>query len=107
MWKHIINSHFFTIIYPIFLALSVVLGSYIAKESWINKKVDWESSGIESSVIAIFSLLLSFTFFASNNLVRYRMGIIYNIRDASANLSRTGLFTEDSIRMVTKNYLTV
>lgn len=105
MWKSIINSHLFTIIYPLMLGGSLVLGAVIARKSWLDKKIIWKSSGVEGAVIAIFSLLLSFTFFASNNLMRDRLVIINNMRDATASLRRVSLITNDSIKEETKKYL--
>jgi hypothetical protein len=105
MWKLIINSHFFTVIYPLILVLSVILGAIIARKTWINKKIDWKSSGVDSSVVAIYSLLLSFTFFASNNLMRDRLVILNNMKDYSASIRKTSLFTGDSIQDATKKYL--
>jgi hypothetical protein len=105
MWKSIINSHLFTIIYPLVLGLSLILGAGIARKSWLDKKIIWKSSGVEGAVIAIFSLLLSFTFFASNNLMRDRLLIIYNMRDATANLRRMSAITNESIKEETKIYL--
>jgi hypothetical protein len=105
MWKLIINSHFFTVIYPLVLVLSVILGAVIARKTWVNKKIDWKSSGVDSSVVAIYSLLLSFTFFASNNLMRDRLVILNNMKDYSASIRKTSLLTNDSIRDATKTYL--
>ena len=105
MWKIIINSHFFTIIYPLVLVLSVMGGAIIARRTWVNKKIEWKSSGVDSSVVAIYSLLLSFTFFASNNLMRDRLVILNNMKEYSASIWKTSLLTNDSIRVATKNYL--
>jgi hypothetical protein len=105
MWKYIINSHWFTIIFPIAVTMSVVVGTQIARRTWIRKNIEWKSSGVDSAVVAIFSLLLSFTFFASNNLMRDRLVILSDMADASASLRRASLFTNDSIKDETKKYL--
>jgi hypothetical protein len=105
MWKLIINSHFFTVIYPLFLVLSVVIGTMIARKTWLNKKIDWKSSGVDASVIAIYSLLLSFTFFASNNLMRDRLVILNNMKDYTSSLRRMSLLTSDTIEVQTNKYL--
>jgi hypothetical protein len=105
MWKIIINSHFFTVIYPLILVLTVILGAIIAHKTWVNKKIDWKSSGVDSSVVAIYSLLLSFTFFASNNLMRDRLVILNNMKEYTASIRKTSLFTGDSIHGATKKYL--
>ena len=105
MWKHIINSHYFTAIYPVFLIASIIIGTIIARKTWVNKSMDWSSSGVESSVIAIFSLILSFTFFAANNLMRDRLVILNDMGDASGSLRRMSLITRDDIRMESKKFL--
>jgi hypothetical protein len=106
MWKPIINSHYFTVIYPVFLVLSVIIGAVIARRTWVNKKIEWKSSGVDSSVVAIYSLLLSFTFFASNNLMRDRLVILNNMKEYSASIWKTSLLTNDTIQDATKKYLT-
>ena len=85
MWKIIISSHYFTVIYPVVLIASIVSGTIIARKTWVNKKIEWKTSGVDSSVVAIYSLLLSFTFFASNNLMRDRLVILNNIGSIQPN----------------------
>jgi hypothetical protein len=105
MWKLVINSHFFTVIYPLVLVLSVILGAIIARRTWVNKKIEWKSSGVDSSVVAIYSLLLSFTFFASFNLMRDRLVILNNMKDYAGSIRRTSMLTDDSVQAPTKKYL--
>ena len=105
MWKDIIGSSLFTVLFPVLLVLSVIIGGFIAKKTWINKKIVWKGSGIESSVIAIFSLLLSFTFFASNNLMPDRIAILNNVKEAASGLGRVSMFTNDTVRQQTRIYL--
>jgi hypothetical protein len=105
MWKIIINSHFFTVIYPIILVISVITGAMIARRTWVRKKIEWKSSGVDASVVAIYSLLLSFTFFASNNLMRDRLVVLNNMKEASASLHRTSLLTGDTVQNETNHYL--
>jgi hypothetical protein len=105
MWRNIINSHFFTVIYPLVLVLSVILGAKIARKSWLNKKIEFKLSGVDSSVVAIFSLLLSFTFFASFNLMRDRLTVLNNMKDYASGIRKTSLFMEDSVQDATKKYL--
>ncbi len=106
MWKAIINSHYFTVIYPVFLVLSGFVGAAIARRTWVSKKIEWKSSGVDSSVVAIYSLLLSFTFFASNNLMRDRLVILNNMKEYSSSIWKTSQLTNDTIQDATKKYLT-
>jgi hypothetical protein len=105
MWKDIINSHFFTVIFPLVLVFSVIVGAQIARKTWVSKKIEWKSSGVDASVVAIFSLLLSFTFFASFNLMRDRLVILNNMKDYASGIRKTSLLTSESVQTETKKYL--
>ena len=68
MLSRFLDSQFITIAYPILLTACVVIGYLIAKRKYVKKNKEWKATGIESAVIGIFSLLLSFTFLASNDV---------------------------------------
>jgi len=105
MWIDFIDSVYFTIFYPITLIATVLIGYNITQKVYIKKKREWKASGVESSVIGIFALLLSFTFLSSNNSMKSRVEMIHQTSDASANLRRQSLLTDDTIKAATKEYL--
>lgn len=102
-----IDSFLFSVIYPVLLVLSVLAGYLIAETNYRKKSQEWKSSGVESAVIGIFALLLSFTFLTSGNASRERSVNIHNESDAVANLRRESLFMSDSLKAMTKDFLMV
>lgn len=105
MWQRIIDSALFTLIYPISLIVAVLSGQYIAKRFYIRKNKQWTASGTESSVIAIFGLLLSFTFLSSNNTMKERLKIMQETSNAAENLRIQDSFMNDTIGKQTNKYL--
>ncbi|HLK30170.1 MAG TPA: hypothetical protein VKT28_16430 [Puia sp.] len=105
MWIDFIDSVYFTIFYPITLIVSVLIGYSITRRLYIKKGKPWKASGVETSVIAIFALLLSFTFLSSNNSMKSRVDIMHETTDAAANLRRQSLLTDDTVKAATKEYL--
>ena len=105
MWVDIVDSVLFTVLYPVTLLGTVIVGYIIAKKIYVVKNKEWKASGVESSVIGIFALLLSFTFLSSNNSMKDRLKLLHDTSDAAANLRRESLFLEDDIKETTKQYL--
>jgi ABC-type dipeptide/oligopeptide/nickel transport system permease subunit len=105
MLSRFLDSQFITIAYPILLAACVVAGYLIAKRRYVKKNKEWKATGIESAVIGIFSLLLSFTFLASNNSLKDRSKLVHETSDATADLRRLSLFMADDIKTATRIYL--
>jgi hypothetical protein len=105
MWVDIVDSVLFTIIYPVTLFIAVAIGLAIAQRTHTLKNRQWQSSGVEGSVIGIFALLLSFTFAASHNSMKDRMNLLHGTTDAVANFRRETLFLDNDIKEATKQYL--
>lgn len=105
MWVNLIDSVYFTILYPVTLTAFVMIGYFITRKQYIAKNKPWKASGIETSVIAIFALLLSFTFLSSNNSMKARTALMHETSNASANLRRMSLLTDDPVKTATKEYL--
>lgn len=105
MWSILIDSIYLTILYPITLVICIFIGYKISKKMYINKNRSWKASGIETSVISIFALLLSFTFLSSYNSMKSRVELMHETSDASENLRRTSLLSSDSLKLDTREYL--
>jgi hypothetical protein len=102
---HLLDSVFFSILYPVLLVGSVFLGFYVAEKKYKQRQREWKPSGSEAAMIGLFGLLLSFTFLSSGNAFRERSGNIHSESDGVADLRRQSLFVSDSLKQMTKDYL--
>lgn len=78
----------FVLAYPVSLLLAVAVGYLFAEVYYRRRQRIWKPSGIESALITIFGLLLSFTLLSSNNSLKERTGLIHQSSDAIAELYR-------------------
>lgn len=67
----------FTLAYPVSLVLAVSVGYVVAELYYRRRGRVWKPSGIESALITIFGLLLSFTLLAFNNAPKERTALLY------------------------------
>lgn len=105
MWTRIIDSTFFSIMYPVTLIISVIIGYYWANRFYTRKNKEWKASGIESAVIGLFGLMLSFTFLSSGNAMRERNNLVHKLADAAADMRRESLFVSDTLKSYSKEFL--
>ena len=75
------------LILPI-LAASVVVGAWFARRSMRRHGTQWNRSGLESSLIGAYGLLLSFGFFLSGNVHREHAALVHDQSEALAMLYR-------------------
>ncbi|WBO85335.1 bestrophin-like domain [Hymenobacter yonginensis] len=78
----------FVLAYPASLLLAVAVGYLFAEVYYRRRQRIWKPSGIESALITVFGLLLSFTLLSSNNSLKERTGLIHQTSDAIAELYR-------------------
>lgn len=111
MWPRTIDSFWFTILYPISLALFIAGGYFFAYLNYKKKGKLWKPSGIETAIIGIFALLISFTFVSSGNAMKERIRLIHQESDAVAELNRGFHFFRsgmaDTLRTYVVRYLTL
>ncbi len=102
---HMLDSLFFSILYPVLLVCSVLFGYCVAEKKYKQRQREWKPSGAEAAMIGLFGLLLSFTFLSSGNAFRERSGNIHSESDGVADIRRQSLFVSDSLKQMTKDYL--
>ena len=103
MWQTIIDSSWFNFLFAALLFLS--MGSGILYATHYKKKSKWESSGIESSVVGIFGLIISFTFLQAGIVHRERSANIHREANNIEMLYRYSKVMPDSFYKFTQNTL--
>lgn len=100
-----IDSTFFSFLFPIMLILCVAGGYYGAYRSYKRKHETWKMSGVETSIIGFFALLLSFTLLSAGNGIKERTNLIHQQSDGLAQLYRNTYFLPDTLQLRAKKYL--
>lgn len=101
----ITNTTWFYFVYPLLLIGSIWLGAVIAKRQYHKKNIVWKPAGLETSVVAIFGLILSFTLNSSNTEYRNRTANLNAESDVAAQMRRESLFMDTTVRDEVKSYL--
>ncbi|WP_316806349.1 hypothetical protein [Pedobacter agri] len=95
---------FFLLIYPALLLLSVSLGTrYAAHRTKLNKS--WTNIGLESSLMSIYALLLSFALAGSSNHASQRNEEIYSVADKLSLVIKKSKYYEDELKRGVQKYL--
>ena len=95
---------FFFCIYPIALYISIYLGGLYAKKRIKLNKI-WKSIGLESSLVSIYALLLSFSMVLSSNHAEKRNDEIYAVADKLSILVKKSKYYDLPIRTALQDYL--
>jgi hypothetical protein len=85
--------------------MSIGIGYYLAKKREKRVGKPAKPSGIESSVISFFALLISFTLASASNFHKERLGLIHQQASCLAQLYRGSLDQPDSIRQSVNIFL--
>ena len=101
----ITNSTWFYFVYPLLLIGSIFLGALIAKHKYHKKSITWKPAGLETSIVSIFGLILSFTLNSSNTEYRNRTANLNSEADVAAQMRRASLFMDSSMCHEVKQYL--
>jgi len=105
MLTTIVDSLFFSFFYFLVLVGSVLLGYYLAQRFYLQRNKPWEKSGIESSLIGFFALVISFTLSAAYTSSHDRNKLIHEQGNALAQMHRESLLLPTPLRMNVKQYL--
>ncbi len=105
MWTRIIDSSLFSIFYFLVLVGSVFLGYYLAQRFYLQRNKTWEKSGVESSLIGFFALVISFTLSSAYSSSHDRNRLIHEQGDALAQMHREALLLHPRLQMNLKQYL--
>ncbi|WP_231427310.1 hypothetical protein [Pedobacter sp. Leaf250] len=96
---------FFLFIYPGLLLLSVFVGAkYAAHRMHLNKS--WKNIGLESSLMSIYALLLSFGLVGSSDHANQRNDQIYAVADKLSLVIKKSKYYEDELKQGVHKYLT-
>lgn len=95
---------FFFCIYPVILYLSIYLGGLYAKRRIKLNKI-WKSIGLESSLVSIYALLLSFSLVLSSNHAEKRNDEIYAVADKLSILVKKSKYHDTTIKNSLQVYL--
>lgn len=93
MWLQLIDASFFLPLYFVLLAASVVAGYFVAKKRYVAKERKWTPSGVESSILGFFALLISFTLSSAFGSAKTRNALVHQEADAVAQLYRESLLS--------------
>ncbi|MBC6109830.1 hypothetical protein ACFOG5_08375 [Pedobacter fastidiosus] len=95
---------FFLFLYPFLLLLSVFVGArYAAHRLRLNKS--WKNIGLESSLMSIYALLISFALVGSSNHASQRNDEIYAVADKLSLVVKKSKYYEPELRKGVQNYL--
>lgn len=95
---------FFLLIYPCLLLLSVFVGArYAAHRLRLDKS--WKNIGIESSLMSIYALLLSFALAGSSHNANQRNDEIYAVADKLSLVIKKSKYYEDELKQGVHKYL--
>lgn len=80
------------------LISSILGGSALAHFQFTRKQRDWRPTGLESAIIGLFGLMLSFSFLAAHTATRDRNRLVHVHADAIANMRRTSLLMAPALK---------
>lgn len=100
----ILQYIFFFLVYPAALYLSIYFGGLYAKKRMKLNKV-WKSIGLESSLVSIYALLLSFSLVLSSNHAADRNNEIYAVADKLSILVKKSKYYDEPLKQNLQAYL--
>ncbi len=109
--QNFMDSRWFTIVYTTLVLLSVIIGYVIAQKLYVKRNRKWTVSGMESSIIGFFALILSFTFSTANDGYKKRLANIHAEADLVGAMLRLNkempVEIQQSVNGYIKEYLSL
>jgi hypothetical protein len=105
MWHSLFNAVWLSAAYFFSLLAAVCVGYWFADVRYRRLNREWKASGIESALITMFGLILSFTLLSSNNSLKERTNLIHQSSDAVAELYRESQLLPPVARDSVRSYL--
>ncbi|NOT75993.1 MAG: hypothetical protein HOP08_13790 [Cyclobacteriaceae bacterium] len=99
------NLTLFAICYVTALSTAVYIGYRIARNKYFLQKRNWKASGVETSIISLFGLILSFTLLLSGNASKDRLNLIHEHVDALSTLYRDASFVSVPVRDTVQSFV--
>lgn len=97
----LIDTGFFSFLFPVLLLLAVTTGFY-----WARKKNKIQkTTGVEGGVISFFALLVSFTLASAGSSMKERLSLVHQQADGISQLYRQSVIAPDSIRSFIHSFL--
>lgn len=105
MFYALIDTEWFSFLFPVLLLSSIVIGHFLAKRR--EKKTGRPAgfSGVESAVIGFFALLISFTLASAGNSYKERISLIHQQSSHLAQLYRAAMDKPDSVKASVAQFL--
>ncbi|TFZ64889.1 hypothetical protein E4631_18050 [Hymenobacter sp. UV11] len=105
MWQNLVDVVWFSVAYPVSLLLAVAMGYAVAEVRYRRRQRQWKPSGIESALITIFGLLLSFTLLSANNAHKERILLIHQAAESVTELYRESQLLPPTDRVAIRGFL--
>ncbi len=93
-----VNLLIFAVAYILLLSTSVFIGYRIARKRYFLQNKNWKASGVETSIISLFGLILSFTLLLTGNASSDRLDLIHKHVDALSALYRDASLVSSPVR---------
>lgn len=100
------NETWITLVFIIGLIASMGLSIWMGKRRAMPDKPLWKPSGLESSIVGFYTLIVSFTLFSSNNYMRDRVLMAHKHCDAIARVYRISNLKSKEIQLTISAALT-
>ncbi|PWS31325.1 hypothetical protein [Pedobacter paludis] len=95
---------FFLFLYPALLLFSVFMGArYATHRLRLNKS--WKNIGLESSLMSIYALLISFALAGSSNHANQRNDEIYAVADKLSLVIKKSKYYEPELKKAVQDYM--
>lgn len=103
--QYYFDHPWFFLAYAVLLLGSILGGSALAHFQFTRKQRDWRPTGLESAIIGLFGLMLSFSFLAAHSATRDRNRLVHVHADAIASMRRTSLLMAPALKEDTRSFL--
>ncbi|OUJ74255.1 hypothetical protein [Hymenobacter crusticola] len=100
-----LDVFWFSLAYPVSLVLAVLIGYGVAEVNYRRRHRTWKPSGIESALITIYGLLLSFTLLSSNNALKERTTLIHQSSEAIVELYQESQLLPEATHVMVRAFL--
>jgi len=105
MERSLFTVFWFSLAYPVSLVVAVLIGYWVAEVNYRRRQRTWKPSGIESALITIYGLLLSFTLLSSNNALKERTVLVHQSSEAVTEIYQESQLLSPSTHAAARAFL--